>query len=139
MGAWTLNIAALGLGAALGARALIDPKWAARFVRLQADAQPGGFAEFRATYGGLFFVSHAAALCFSLDFVLGGESLSGVYAAGAAAVLAAAWAGSCGGRVIAMWRDKARTNFNLLSAAVEAILALAIAAPWLLRSFSVPG
>jgi hypothetical protein len=47
--AWLLNALMLSFGAALGARALIDPHWASRFVRLKPDDQDGGFAEFRAT------------------------------------------------------------------------------------------
>ncbi len=37
--AWGLSALALLFGAALGARALIDPQWAAKFVRLKADEQ----------------------------------------------------------------------------------------------------
>lgn len=137
--AWSLNALALSFGAALGVRALIDPHWAARFVRLKEDEQGGGFAEFRATYGGLFALSHLAALLMTLKWILGGEFIFGLYAAGAAVPLAAAWAGSCGGRLISMWRDRTRTQFNVLSAAVEAGLAIAIASPWLLWSFRPPG
>lgn len=136
--AWSLNAVALLFGAALGARALIDPRWGARLVRLKPDGE-GGFAEFRATYGGLFALSHAAGLLITLKWILGGEFIFGLYAAGAAAPLAAAWAGSCGGRLVSMWRDGTRTPFNLLSASVEALLALAIASPWLLWSFRPPG
>jgi len=137
--AWILNAIALLFGAVLGARGLIDPQWAARFVRLKPDEQGGGFAEFRATYGGVFALSHAVALLLSVKWILGGEFLFGLYAAGAAAPLAAAWAGSCGGRALSMWRDGTRTRFNVMSAAVEALLALAIAAPWFLWTFRPPG
>lgn len=129
--AWCVNALALGLGAALGARALIDPGWASRFVRLKPDEQGGGFAEFRATYGGVFLAMHAVALAFTLAWIASGAGLVGVYAAGAAAVLAAGWAGSAGGRALAIWRDRADTRFNRVSAAVEAAIALAIASPWL--------
>jgi len=129
--AWIVNALALAFGAALGARAIVDPKWAARFVRLKADEQGGGFAEFRATYGGLFLAPHAAALVMTLMYLVGGEYVVGVAATGAAAVLGAAWAGASGGRVLAIIADRADTRFNRLSAGVEAALALAIAAPWL--------
>ena len=122
---WWLNALALAFGAALGARALYDPKWASRFVRLKADEQPGGFAEFRATYGGVFLGVHAIALIMTLMYVVG------VAATGAGAALGAGWAGSSGGRVLAMFLDGADTKFNRLSAAVEAAMALAIAAPWI--------
>lgn len=134
--AWILNALALLFGAGLGARALIDPKWAARFVRLKADDQGGGFAEFRATYGGVFLASHAVALLMTLMYALGGEYVIGVAASGGAVALGAAWAGSCGGRVLAMLLDGADTNFNRISAVVEAVLALAIAAPWLAWYFA---
>ncbi|HET9229746.1 MAG TPA: hypothetical protein VFO00_00570 [Vitreimonas sp.] len=128
---WWLNALALAFGAALGARALYDPKWASRFVRLKADEQGGGFAEFRATYGGVFLGVHAIALIMTLMYVSAGEYVVGVAATGAAAALGAGWAGSSGGRVLAMLLDGADTKFNRLSAAVEAAMALAIAAPWI--------
>jgi hypothetical protein len=128
---WTLNALALAFGAGLGARALYDPKWAARFVRLKPDEQPGGFAEFRATYGGVFFALHAVALIMTLMYLIGGEYVVGVAATGAAAALGAGWAGASGGRVLAMLLDGADTEFNRVSAAVEAGMALAIAAPWI--------
>jgi hypothetical protein len=129
--AWGLCALALLLGAALGARALIDPEWAAKFVRLKADEQGGGFAEFRATYGGVFVGLHLVALVFTLFYLWGGEYVIGVCATGAAAVVAAGWAGAAFGRVIAMWRDGADTNFNRMSAGVEITMAFAIGMPWL--------
>ncbi len=133
--AWVLHAFGLAIGIALGARALIDPKWAARFVRLKADEQAGGFAEFRATYGGMFLAVHAAALLMTLMYLNGGEFVIGVAATGGAAALGAAWAGACGGRVLSMLLDRTDTPFNRMSAAVEAALALAIAAPWLVWYF----
>ena len=136
--AWILNVVVLAFGVLLGARALLDPKWAARFVRLKPDEQGGGFAEFRATYGGVFAFSHAVALVLSVKWILGGEFLFGLYAAAASAPLAAAWAGACAGRVLSMWRDGTRTRFNAMSAGVEAVAALAIASPWFLWAFRPP-
>ncbi len=130
--AWVLNALALAFCAGLGARALIDPNWAARFVRLQPDEQGGGFAEFRATYGGLFLASHAAALYFTVRWILSGEAVLGIFAAGAAAALGGAWIGASLGRVFAMSSDRTlATQFNVRSACAEAVLALLIAAPWL--------
>jgi len=128
---WIANALALVFGAGLGARALFDPKWASRFVRLRPDEQAGGFAEFRATYGGVFFAMHVAALVLTLRYLLAGGYLVGVVATGAAAVLAAGWAGSSGGRALAILLDGVDTKFNRQSAAVEAAMALAIAAPWI--------
>jgi hypothetical protein len=129
--AWVVNALALGLGGALGLRALLDPKWASRFVRLRPDEQGGGEAEFRATYGGVFFFTHAAALFFTLKYLGGGSHVIGVCATGAAAVLSAGWAGSAAGRFFSIWRDGVRTRFNLYSALAEIALALAVGAPWI--------
>ena len=129
--AWGLSALALLFGAALGVRALIDPEWAAKFVRLKADDQGGGFAEFRATYGGVFLGLHLIALVFTLFYLWGGEYVVGVCATGALAAISAGWAGAALGRVIAIWRDGADTNFNRMSAGVEITMAFAIGMPWL--------
>jgi hypothetical protein len=129
--AWGLSALALVFGAALGARALINPHWAAKFVRLKPDEQGGGFAEFRATYGGVFLFLHLVALVFAVFYMLGGEYVIGVLATGATAVISAAWGGSACGRIISMWRDKTDTKFNRMSAGVEAAVAFAVGMPWL--------
>ncbi|MFN3463637.1 MAG: hypothetical protein ACK4X1_06115 [Terricaulis sp.] len=129
--AWGVSALALLLGAALGARALIDPDWAAKFVRLKADEQGGGQAEFRATYGGVFLGLHAAALLLAIFYLIGGEYVVGVAATGAGLVVAVGWAGAAFGRAIAIWRDGADTKFNRFSVAVETGMALAIAMPWI--------
>jgi hypothetical protein len=128
--AWVLNILGLAFGTLLGARALLNPRWAQRLVRLQPDEQGGGFAEFRATYGGLFFGVHFVALAMSLFYQLGGEYVIGVAATGAAAALAAGWGMTAIARAVSIWRDNTGTNFNRLSIAIEAIVSLAIGAPW---------
>jgi hypothetical protein len=133
--AWLLNALALALGAGLGARALIDPHWASRFVRLKADEQGGGFAEFRATYGGVFLFLHIAALVLTLRYLLAGGALVGVVATGASAAVSAAWSGAAFGRLVSMWRDQTDTKFNRLSAGVEAAMALAIGLPWIVWFF----
>ncbi|QGZ94476.1 hypothetical protein [Terricaulis silvestris] len=129
--AWILNALALALGAGLGARALYDPHWASRFVRLKADEQEGGFAEFRATFGGMIFLLHLCALVLTLRYVLAGGALVGVVATGASAAVAAAWGGAAFGRLVSMWRDKTDTKFNRLSVCVEVAMALAAGLPWL--------
>jgi hypothetical protein len=137
--AWWINALALVVAAGLGVRALIDPNWAARFVRLKADDQPGGFAEFRATYGGLFAFAHGAAFVLTLKYLTDGDHVIGLAATGAAAPLAAAWAGAAFGRCVSMLRDGARTRFNTITAGVEALFALAIGAPWAMWFLSPPG
>lgn len=128
--AWGLSALALLIGAALGARALIDPDWASKLVRLKADEQGGGQAEFRAVYGGVFFGLHLIALVMTLFFLLGGEYVIGVCATGASAVIAAGWAGAAFGRGLAIWRDGADTKFNRMLIGVEIAMAFAIAMPW---------
>ncbi len=130
--AWVVNALALAFVSFIGARAMVDPRWAARFVRLKPDEQGGGEAEFRATYGGVFLFSHAAALFFTAKYMTGGSHVIGVCATGAAAALSAAWAGSAAGRFFSIWRDGVRTQFNLFSAFAEIVLALAIGAPWII-------
>ncbi|MBX3430519.1 MAG: hypothetical protein KF779_13140 [Hyphomonadaceae bacterium] len=129
--AWCLSALALLVGVGLGARALIDPAWAAKFVRLKADDQGGGQAEFRATFGGVFLGLHLVALVFTLFYLMGGVYLIGVMATGASAAIAAGWGGAAFGRAVAMWRDGADSKFNRLSIGVEIAMALAIAMPWL--------
>ncbi|MEZ5973043.1 MAG: hypothetical protein R3C31_14630 [Hyphomonadaceae bacterium] len=129
--AWCLSALALLVGVGLGARALIDPVWAAKFVRLKADDQGGGQAEFRATFGGVFLGLHLVALVFTLFYLMGGVYLIGVMATGASAAIAAGWGGAAFGRAVAMWRDGADSKFNRLSIGVEIAMALAIAMPWL--------
>lgn len=136
LAAWIVNALALAAGALLGLRGLIDPGWAARLVRLKPVEQGGGYAEFRAMYGGGFLALHAVALALTLKYLSGGEAVIGVAATGAAAAVAACWAGACAGRLVAMLRDKADTPFNRLSALVEAAAALAIGAPWALWYFA---
>jgi len=128
--AWIVNVLALGVGVILGLRALIDPNWAARLVRLAPDEQGGGFAEFRATYGGLFLGAHGVALALTLRWLTSEQYLIGVAASGAAAVLAAGWGATAFGRLLSMWRDRADTRFNRLSVAFEMLVAAAIGAPW---------
>ena len=66
----SIAIIALGFCAALGLGALLAPKWAAGVVRLVADPnpdKPGGFSEFRATYGGLLLLIHLSVLIILLQ------------------------------------------------------------------------
>jgi hypothetical protein len=137
---WVLNALALVFGGYLGARGLVDPKWAARLVRLKEDEQGGGFAEFRATYGGVFLGLHAAALFFTVQWLTGGEAVIGAMAAGAAGAIAVGWAGAAFGRAISIWRDPgANTGFNKVSIGVESAMAVLIGGPWLAWGLGVSG
>lgn len=138
--AWVFCALAQVFGVALGLRALFDPHWAARLVRLKADeAQPGGFAEFRATYGGLFAFAHGVGLLFTLKYLLDGEHVVGLVATGAAVPLSAAWGGAAFGRIVSMLRDRTVTRFNLISVGAEALIALCIGAPWAVWVLTPPG
>ena len=128
--AWVFNTLALVFGVLLGARALFEPKWASRLVRLREDEQGGGFAEFRATYGGVFLGLHAVTLFMSLKYLMGGEFVLGVAAAGGCAALSAGWADAAFGRAIAIVRDKADTQFNRFSVVFELVMAAALGGPW---------
>jgi hypothetical protein len=129
---WFLAILALVVMGAMGAYALVNPRWAARFMRLREDPErPGGFAEFRATYGGLFFGTHAAALALIALYLRGGSDVIGLSAGGAVFVLGAGYAGSALGRAISMLRDGARTGFNIGSTFFELGAALCLWAPWI--------
>lgn len=124
MGDFTLWISGvmLGLGAALGLKGLLDPAWAGKLVRLQAEnGQPEGFAEFRSTLGGMFLGLHLAAL---LCLILAPLS------AGAAAcfILAAGWLSTAAGRVLAYRLDEdCRHTHVVRSIWIEVVAGLLIA------------
>jgi hypothetical protein len=127
---WILaGLAILG-GAGMGAYGLINPHWAAKLVRLQ-EAAPGGAAEFRATYGGLFFLAHLVGLAFVWVQHRADNAAISAMAVGAITILAALWGGSALGRLVSIWRDKTGTPFNWASVGFETAFALMIAAPWL--------
>jgi len=129
---WLLAILALAAMGGMGAYALINPRWAARFMRLRDDPErPGGFAEFRATYGGLFFGTHAAALLLILFYLRSGSDVIGLSAGGAVFVLGAGYGASAFGRAISMLRDGTRTKFNMGSTFFELAVAFCLWAPWI--------
>lgn len=123
-----LPLAAVGVMSLLS---FLHPNWGARLVRLRDDPErPGGFAEFRATYGGIFLGSHGAALGLIIMYLASANDLVGVTAGGAVLVLGAGYAGSAAGRAFSMLRDGTRTGFNLGSTGFEAACALLLWAPW---------
>jgi len=127
---WILaGVAILG-GAGMGLYALINPAWASKLVRLQ-QGEAGGAAEFRATYGGLFFFAHAVGLLFVWVQHRADNAAISAMAVGAITILAAAWGGTAIGRLVSIWRDKTGTAFNWMSVAFEAAFALMIGAPWI--------
>lgn len=121
-----VSVVALGLGALYGLACLINPRFAAASVRLQADPdRPGGYAEFRATLGGVFFGLHAAAIG-GLVGVFGASTTFG------ALVVAMGWGGAAVGRLLAILLDRDQAinpAYNLRLIGLELVFALAIAAP----------
>lgn len=118
--------AGLAFGFAIGLGSLFAPHWAAGVVRLVADPErPGGFSEFRATYGGLLALSHGAALVALLAL----PALPGTMAA---MPLALGWLGAAIGRTLSLLldRDELRgTAMNPTWIATELALAIAIGLP----------
>ena len=125
-----LAMLALGFGSLLGLAGLFSPKWAAGMVRLIADpdpAKPGGFAEFRALYGGFFLMLNLTALV-----VVSQPELKLAYKVFALFPISAAWIGAALGRAISMVMDKDANRgpgINPIAIAVELVVGLAIAAP----------
>jgi hypothetical protein len=129
--AWIGNALGLALGAFFGLRGLIDPRWAARLMRLEERALSN--AELRTLFGGVALGLHAAALYLTLGYLRGGALIPGVMAAGASFALAAGWGGAALGRFASIMRDPgADTAFNRLAAGVAVAMAAAIGAPWAL-------
>ncbi len=98
-----IALIALGFCAAIGAGALFAPKWAADIVRLVADPspdRPGGFSEFRATYGGLLFMLH-----FSAFMVVLQPGLEPTVKLFTLFPIAAAWIGAGTGRTMSWLLD----------------------------------
>jgi hypothetical protein len=133
-----LSLAGCAIGAGMGAYAmLINPKWASWLVRLRDDpARPGGAAEFRGTYGGLFFAVHTGAAYFIwtvMDLLGSGDPMAlqvGLFTLVPAAALAALiWWGTAVGRMISIIFDKTGGAFNYGSVVFEVILGALIAAP----------
>lgn len=113
---------AAGLGAALGLKALLDPDWAGRLVRLQPDpARREGRAELRAMYGGGFLAVNGFA-----GAALWLAPSAGAWAAAAAGAL---WLGLGVVRLAFLRADAAATRYNIVGAAFELAMAAALFAP----------
>lgn len=128
---WLAGGAAV-IGAMLGLVSLFAPARAAEIVRLQPDwAAPGGFAEFRAMYGGFLLLAHLAVL---LAIVM--QAQAGMASViGTAFAVGAGWLGAALGRALSMVVDhgehRTRTGYNAFSTGFELALGLALIAPWL--------
>ncbi|MEL6858114.1 MAG: DUF4345 family protein [Pseudomonadota bacterium] len=126
----SIAIIALGFCAALGLGALLVPSWAAGVVRLVADPnpdKPGGFSEFRATYGGLLLLIHLSVLIILLQ-----PSLELTYKIFALFPVAMGWIGAGLGRLLSLLLDKEHNRENGLIPVwipMELALGLMILAP----------
>ena len=125
-----ISAIALGFCALLGFGSLYAPNWAAGVVRLVADpdpTKPGGFSEFRATYGGLLLMLHVTALVILLQ-----PDLRLEFKIFTIMPIAMAWIGAGFGRFLSLLMDKEQNRENGLIPVwipLELSLGLAIAAP----------
>lgn len=125
-----ISLLALGFCAALGFGALLAPKWAAGVVRLVADpdpGKPGGFSEFRATYGGLLLLIHLTVMIILLQ-----AQLDLTYKVFALFPVAMGWIGAGLGRLLSLMLDKQENRANGLIPVwipMELALGFAILAP----------
>ena len=127
-----LAAAAALIGAIMGGLSLAVPAWGASVVRLQPMREkPGGWAEFRASYGGMFVALHAAVLLTIAMSAQAGEA--SVIATGFAAGMA--WFGMAVGRLVSIFADhpaqETRTTYNIASTGFELVMAGALMAPFL--------
>ena len=127
-----ISLAALGFGAVLGVAALFSPDWASGIVRLVEDPdpeKPGGYSEFRATFGGLFMFSHLMTAALLLTVSRSELNLLSVLVV---LPLAAGWVGASFGRTVSLLLD-ARKNRSRgmihVWIPMEFLVGLAIAAP----------
>lgn len=128
---WIVTGVAALLGVAMGLGALIMPRWGQSVVRLMPDPRwKGGWAEFRASYGGALVLLHGAVL---LTIVMS-------FQAGAGAVMGASFAASCYwlgmalGRIVSMIAEpekETRTSYNAIGVGFELVMAGALGAPFL--------
>lgn len=120
------------VGTGMGLASLAVPRWGARLVRLTPDPRwKGGWAEFRASYGGAFALGHGAVLLtYLMRDQAGMASLTG-----AGFAMGAVWVGMALGRGVSMVADNAshetRTAYNLMSTGFELLMGLALWAPFL--------
>lgn len=130
---WTeiVSLVTLGFGALIGFISLINPAWGANVVRLQADPdplKPGGFSEFRATYGGLFLMLHLMALLLTYHVPRIASDILIL------APIAAGWIGAGLGRTVSLLFDREENREAGLIPIwipLEILIGLAIFAPFL--------
>ncbi len=129
-----ISLITLLIGAVLGLSAMFSPAWASRVVRLVEDPdplRPGGYSEFRATYGGLFLFSH---LMTAILLVNLGGSEPEILTSIVVLPLAAGWVGAGVGRRMSRILDRIKNRepgMIPVWIVFEIIFGLAIAAPFI--------
>lgn len=117
-----LAVIACLIGAGLGVLALARPARVLKMVGLSLSEGVGhSLSEVRATYGGLFFVSHAG--------VAVALAASPKIGACMAAALGLAWSGAALGRVVSMALDRAINRFNIFATLFEGLMGISLATP----------
>ena len=131
---WAIAALAALIGALMGLMSFVVPRWGAGVVRLAPDPRwKGGFAEFRASYGGALALAHGAVLLtIAMSFQAGAGAVMG-----ASLAVALYWFGMAVGRLVSMAADDdTATRYNAAGVAFELIMALALGAPFLMHLFS---
>ncbi|MEQ3648978.1 hypothetical protein [Hyphomonas sp.] len=129
-----ISLVTLLFGAVLGLSAMFSPAWASKIVRLVEDPdplRPGGYSEFRATYGGLFLFSHLMTAVLILNL---GSAEPDILTTLVVLPLATGWIGAGIGRLMSLVFDRTKNREAGLIPVwipMEIILGLAIAAPFL--------
>ena len=129
-----ISLVTLLFGAVLGLSAMFSPAWASKIVRLVEDPdplRPGGYSEFRATYGGLFLFSHLMTAVLILNL---GSAEPDILTMLVVLPLATGWIGAGIGRLMSLVFDRTKNREAGLIPVwipMEIILGLAIAAPFL--------
>lgn len=121
--ALVLAVIACCIGGALGGYAMARPEDVAELVGLKRDPdKPHSLSEIRASYGGLFLLSHAGTA-----LALGYAPMVG---AAMALALGLAWGGAGLARGWSMVRDDADTPFNVQATIFEFLMGVALALPF---------
>jgi len=128
---WIVAAVAALIGSFMGLMSLFVPRWGASVVRLAPDPRwKGGFAEFRASYGGALVLAHGAVL---LTLAMSWQAGAGAVV-GASFAVALYWTGMALGRLVSIALDadrETRTRYNAIGVAFELAMGLGLAAPFL--------
>ncbi|MFN3834567.1 MAG: hypothetical protein ACK4NO_01565 [Glycocaulis sp.] len=128
---WMLAGLAAVIGTLMGMMSLAVPRWGASVVRLAPHPEmEGGWAEFRASYGGALVLAHGAVL---LTLAMSAQAGAGAVM-GAGFAVGLYWVGMAIGRAISMIVDaekNTRTRYNGAAIVFEVAMGLALCAPFI--------